>query len=98
MHGTFSSPSSFAASNRPWPAMRPFLPSSRIGLVNPNSWMLAAVWATCSSEWVREFRAYGTRLESGRHSHTATLGPEQSAPSSLRRRPRALLLATSLNT
>jgi hypothetical protein len=36
--------------------MMPSLPA-RIGLVNPNSAMLAAICATCSSEWVRALRA-----------------------------------------
>jgi len=51
--GTFPSPSSFAAASRPWPAITPFAPSRRIGFVNPNSLMLAAIWAICSSECVR---------------------------------------------
>jgi hypothetical protein len=39
--------------------MMPALVSTRIGLLNPNSAMLAAICATCASEWVRGFRAYG---------------------------------------
>ena len=49
-----------APPGRPWPAMMPSAPSSRIGFVNPNSLMLAAICAICSSECVRGFLAYGT--------------------------------------
>lgn len=68
MQGTVLSPSSLAAASLPWPAIRPFSPSSRIGLVNPNSLMLAAICATCSFECARGFLAYGTRLSSGRRT------------------------------
>lgn len=32
-------------------------PATRTGLVQPNSTMLAAIWATCASECVRGLRA-----------------------------------------
>lgn len=59
MQGTSFIPSFRAASTRPCPAMMPFSPSTSTGFVQPNSRMLAAIWATCSSLWVRAFRAYG---------------------------------------
>jgi len=40
--------------------------STRIGLLNPNSAMLAAICATWVSEWVRGFRAYRMSLSIGR--------------------------------
>ena len=43
MTGTVASPSFLAASSRPWPAMMPFSPSTRIGLVQPNARMEAAI-------------------------------------------------------
>src|SRR5229473_5880434 len=43
------------------PRLRAF-ESTRTGLVNPNSLMLAAICAICASEWVRGLRAYGTNL------------------------------------
>ena len=55
-----------AARRRAWPAMMVPSPSTRIGEVQPNSTMLAATCATCSSECVREFRAHGSRLSSVR--------------------------------
>ena len=55
--GTRSSPSFLAASTRPCPAMIPSSPSTSTGLVQPNSLMLAAICATCASEWVRGLRA-----------------------------------------
>ena len=59
MHGTDSIPSLIAALARPCPAM--IVPSSsmRMGFVNPYSLMDAQIWATCSSECVRELFAYG---------------------------------------
>jgi len=62
-------PSLRAASNRAWPAMITPSAPTRIGFVHPNSTMLAATCATCSSEWVREFLAYGMSLSIG-HSST----------------------------
>jgi hypothetical protein len=59
MVGTLARPSLRAASSRPWPAITPRSPSTRIGLVKPNSRIEAAICATCASEWVRAFRAYG---------------------------------------
>jgi hypothetical protein len=64
--GTSCMPSFRAASSRPWPAMMPFLPSTRIGLVQPNSRMEAAISATCRSEWVRAFLANGISPATGR--------------------------------
>ena len=56
--GHFGSSCNFrAASRRPCPAMMPALVSTRIGLLNPNSAMLAAICATCASECVLGFRA-----------------------------------------
>ena len=43
MTGTCSSPSRVAAARRPWPAMMVSSASMRIGLVQPNSRMLAAI-------------------------------------------------------
>ena len=57
MVGTSVRPSLRAARSLPWPAMTPRSPSTRMGLVKPNSRMLAAICATCASEWVRAFRA-----------------------------------------
>src|SRR5579885_759773 len=56
-----------AAARRAWPAM--IIPSAptRIGLVQPNSAMLAATWATCSSVCVRALRAYGISLSIGQN-------------------------------
>ena len=54
--GTSVRPSLRAAASRPWPAMMPFAPSTRTGEVQPYSTMLAAIFATCSSLWVRGFR------------------------------------------
>ena len=54
-----------AASRRAWPAM--MIPSApaRIGFVQPNSAMDAAIWATCSSLCVRAFRAKGISFSTG---------------------------------
>jgi hypothetical protein len=60
--GTSVSPNFRAARRRPWPAMIPALVSTRIGLLNPNSAMLAAIWAICASECVRGFFAQGINL------------------------------------
>ena len=46
----------------------PALVSTRTGLLKPNSAMLAAICATCSSECVRAFRAYGTSRSNGQNS------------------------------
>ena len=48
--------------------MMPALVSTRIGLLNPNSAMLAAICATCASECVRGLRAYGMSRSSGQSS------------------------------
>jgi hypothetical protein len=55
--GTVANSSFRAASSLPCPAMIPLSPSTRIGLVKPNSRMDAAISATCSSLWVRAFLA-----------------------------------------
>ena len=44
--------------------MMPDSVSTRIGLLKPNSAMLAAICETCVSECVRGFRAYGMSLSS----------------------------------
>jgi DNA polymerase III epsilon subunit-like protein len=46
-----------AASNRPWPARMPAFSSIRIGFVQPNSTIEAAIWSTCASLCVRGFRS-----------------------------------------
>ena len=66
--GTSTRPSFWAARRRPWPAMIPPLLSTRIGLTNPNSTILAAICATCSGECVRAFRAFGRRRSVGQCS------------------------------
>jgi hypothetical protein len=43
-------------------------PSTKIGFVQPNSRILAATWATCSSECVRELRAWGRSARTDRSS------------------------------
>jgi hypothetical protein len=57
MVGTSTRPSWRAAITRPWPAMMPRSPSTRTGLVKPNSRMDAAICATWAGEWVRAFLA-----------------------------------------
>ena len=57
MTGATSSPSLRAAASLPCPAMMTASLSTKIGLVKPNSTMLAAIWAICASECVRGFRA-----------------------------------------
>ena len=57
MTGTSVSFSFLAAANRAWPAMITPSAPTRIGFVHPNSTMLAATCATCSSECVRALRA-----------------------------------------
>ena len=52
-----SSPSSLAASTRPWPAMISPSSETSTGLVNPNRSMLAAICLICFFEWVRALRA-----------------------------------------
>lgn len=59
MHGTVSIPSLIAALARPCPAMIVPPSSMRMGFVKPYSLMDAQIWATCSSECVRELFAYG---------------------------------------
>ena len=59
MVGTFFMPSSFAAIKRPCPAMMILSSPSKIGFTKPNSVMDAAICATCVSECVRAFLAYG---------------------------------------
>jgi hypothetical protein len=66
--GTSASPSFRAASSRPWPASIPAFSSTRIGLVQPNSTMLAAIWPTCASLCVRGLRSYGRRRSIGHSS------------------------------
>src|SRR5271165_4849380 len=61
MTGTSVIRSFRAASRRAWPAMITPSAPTRIGFVHPNSAMLAATWATCSSECVRALRIYGMR-------------------------------------
>ena len=50
-------PMSFAASALPCPAIIPSSPSIRIGLINPNSLMLAAICLICLAVCVRGLRA-----------------------------------------
>jgi hypothetical protein len=57
MVGTAVMPICRAAITRPWPATMPPSSSTSTGLVNPNSRMLAAICATCSSLCVRLLRA-----------------------------------------
>ena len=94
--GISASPSLWAASTRPWPAMIVPASSTSTGIVHPHSRIEAAIWATCSSEWVRAFRAYGTRAATGRRS-TASAGHLASvaatAPDSLPARRLCALLA-----
>ena len=66
--GTSSSPSFRAASTRPCPAMMPPCSSTSTGLVQPNSTIDAAIWATCASQWVRGLRSYGCRRSIGHSS------------------------------
>ena len=56
-------PTEIAASTRAWPATIPSKPSIRTGLMNPNSWMLAAICWICRELWVRGFfgRAFSFR-------------------------------------
>src|ERR1035441_434643 len=65
MTGTSSIRSLRAAAKRAWPAITTPSGLTRIGLVHPNSTMLAATCATCSSVCVRAFRAYGINLSMG---------------------------------
>src|SRR5712691_6631119 len=51
-----------AARRRPWPARMPAFVSTNIGLLKPNSAMLAAIWAIWASECVLGFRAKGINL------------------------------------
>ena len=55
--GTSAIPRLRAASNLPCPAITPSSPSTRIGLVQPNARIEAAISATCASECVRAFLA-----------------------------------------
>ena len=50
-------PNCRAARSLPWPAMTPLFPSTRIGFVNPNSRMLAAICAICLAVCVLAFLA-----------------------------------------
>src|ERR1035437_7525728 len=52
-------PTSFAASTLPCPAMIPLVPSINIGLINPNSLMLAWICLICFAVCVLGFRARG---------------------------------------
>jgi len=76
MHGTVARPISFAAMTRPWPAIIPPLESIKMGLVKPNSVMLATICVTWAGECVRAFFAYGISALTGRCSMAeATIGP-----------------------
>src|SRR5580704_1813530 len=68
MTGTSVSRNFRAARRRPWPAMIPALVSTRIGLLKPNSSMLAAICATCVSECVLGFRAQGVSFSMSHNS------------------------------
>lgn len=57
MTGTSIKASLRAASSLPWPAIVTESLPARVGFTNPNSLINAAIWATCSSEWVRALRA-----------------------------------------
>ena len=81
--GTSASPSLRAASSRPWPARMPAFSSTRIGLVQPNSTIEAAIWSTCASLCVRGLRSYGRRRSIGHssiRSASATRGPAALGP------------------
>ena len=67
MTGTSVMLSFRAAARRAWPAMMMPSAPTRIGFVQPNSAMLAATCATCSSVWVRALRAYGMSLSIGQN-------------------------------
>src|SRR5258707_7000632 len=58
-------PRSLAASTRPWPAMICFSSSTRIGLQNPNFWMLFAICRICFLECVRALFGYGRNSPTG---------------------------------
>jgi len=55
--GTVSRAKRLAAARRALPAITTRSPSTRTGLVNPNSSIDAAICPTCSGEWVRALRA-----------------------------------------
>src|ERR1700730_9789189 len=57
--GILAMPSCRAASTLAWPAIRPPSSPTSAGVVQPHSLMLAAIAATCASECVRAFFAYG---------------------------------------
>ena len=57
MVGTLSNLSFLAARTRPCPAMMPPVSSISTGLLNPNSFIDAAIWATWASSCVRELEA-----------------------------------------
>ena len=57
LRSKYARPPVVAAITRPCPAISPLSPSMRIGFVQPNSLMLAAICAIWASECVREFEA-----------------------------------------
>ena len=64
--------------------MMPRSPSTRIGLVKPNSRIDAAICATWASEWVRALRAYGTsRPQGGFINGKVLIGGQLNRPPSL---------------
>jgi len=53
--------------------------STSTGEVQPHSRTDAAIWAICSSEWVRALRAYGRREATGRRA-TESAGHPREGP------------------
>ena len=54
--GTSASSRRRAAKRRPWPAMTLPFALTRMGILKPNSVMLAAILSTESSPWMRGLR------------------------------------------